>query len=131
MMPFEHSVLDCALNEVTARLSREVRELTSRAKPIVDRMASDVARETLLAVRDLKNEQQELHNRVEVVCEQLEALTGARPAPPPLPPTAAVAIWRLCIRHQDAQAWQHLSLNTDPCHSPEECAFSRLLLFEK
>lgn len=81
-MPFEHSVLDCALNEVTARLSREVRELTGRAKPIVDKMTSDVARETLLAVRDLKNEQQELHNRVDVVCEQLEALSGACPLSP-------------------------------------------------
>lgn len=80
-MPFEHSVLDCALNEVTARLSREVRELTSRAKPVVDRMTSDVTRETLLAVRDLKNEQQELHNRVEVVCEQLDALSGKSPPP--------------------------------------------------
>eukprot|EP00892_Ulva_mutabilis_P010338 jgi/Ulvmu1/7677/UM038_0108.1 len=92
LMPFEHSVLDCALNEVTARLSREVRELMVRAKPIVDKMTSDVARETLLAVRDLKNEQQELLDRVEVVCEQLDTLTEEKD------------LWRMCLTTRDEVA---------------------------
>jgi hypothetical protein len=75
--PFEHAILDVALGEVTAHLTAATQALLAKAHPIVERMTHTVTRESLLAVRDIKNEQQGLLARVSVVTEALEQLDGS------------------------------------------------------
>jgi hypothetical protein len=80
--PFEHVLLDAALQEVCRGLCSETEALRVRAYPVVDDLTHSVTREALIAVRGLKNAHQGLTARVRGVRDQLEQLTGARLWPP-------------------------------------------------
>lgn len=75
IIPFEHAILDTALTAVTRRLRAATDKLDSH-RQIVDQLTCNVDRETLVSVRMLKNEQQELLDRVSVVLECLEHTAG-------------------------------------------------------
>lgn len=75
-MPFEQAILDVALAEVVQQLSAGTESLDAK-RQIVDGLTASVDRETLVAVRMLKNKQQELLDRVTVVLDQLEHTAGA------------------------------------------------------
>jgi hypothetical protein len=76
VIPFEQAVLDTALAEVIQRLLAEAEVLDDK-RQIVDELTCTVDRKTLVAVRMLKNKQQELLDRVTVVKDQLEHTAGA------------------------------------------------------
>ena len=75
IIPFEHAILDIALSAVVKRLRYATDKLDAN-RQIVDQLTSNVDRETLVSVRMLKNEQQELLERVAVVLECLEHTAG-------------------------------------------------------
>jgi hypothetical protein len=78
-IPFEHTVLDIAISSVIKRLRRATDELYA-TRGVVEQLTCSVDRETLVSVRKLKNEQQELLDRVSVVLGCLEHAAGAHTA---------------------------------------------------
>lgn len=80
-IPFEHAILDIALSAVVKRLRYATDKLDAN-RQVVDQLTCNVDRETLVSVRMLKNEQQELLERVAVVLECLEHTAGTYPSHP-------------------------------------------------
>lgn len=58
-------------------LAQDAAALQREAYPVVDALTQEVTRETLIAVRGVKNRHQDLTARVRIVRDQLEQLTGA------------------------------------------------------
>jgi hypothetical protein len=78
-IPFEHTVLDIAISSVIKRLRRATDELYA-TRGVVEQLTSNVDRETLVSVRNLKNKQQDLMDRVSVVLGCLEHAAGTQTA---------------------------------------------------
>jgi hypothetical protein len=75
--PFEHILIDVALEAVCRSLRTDAAVLQTEVYPVVDWLTHEVTRESLMAVRALKNRHQSLTARVRIVRDQLEQLTGA------------------------------------------------------